>query len=752
MPHQPDKTLPASIKTRLGRSAFIQTMLGLARQEWLGVAIIIVIGAWLRAYGLFWDWPEFFNPDEGRLIKWGREFNYLDPVSSEWGALPLLLSRLMAALVSPFARPGEEYLYPIARSLSVVIGCATILLVYLLARRGYSRLTALYAAIFTTFTVLLIQDGHFYSLDGIFGLLVLAALFSILTIAQTGRRRSYLWAGVIIGLAVATRINGYLLLLPLLAAHYSHSFRHPANQRPGWKPVHLIKPLFSQNLWLAGILSVAVFLLLTPALILDTKNFLFHDGLVWVLLQTAGYLKSRYTLQFEGTTPVYYFTNLLFWSAGPALLLAYLAGIIYGLVKWRHAANVIILAFALIYLWAGAEARVKFIRYSLPLLPLFNILAAAFFAAAPQKLNGSALKHGLTAWLGLTVVGTGLYALAFTTIYAGPDTRLEAARWVQANIPAGAVVVRESGDYPSVVQFGDEHLPQYQLREINFDRLYESSQPALESKMPAVFSTWGLPVSRRGKEEAIPDDDFTPLTDYQKWQHIQETLHCADYIVFTERNYDLYHNRPQLFPVEHRYYTQLFNGELGFQPVKTFSRKPQLFGRQIDDSPAELTFRLFDHPTVWVFQSQLPPEFFDNRPPQVSTEANWEGKVLLAGYDLDPNAVRPGQNIQLRLYWAVLADIRYSNYTIFVHLLDSNGQMVAQSDHQVGDGILPTSCWRPGRVIVDQISLPLPAQTSPGLYRLNVGLYSTNTLERLALANDAGGENAYPLAQIQIVK
>ncbi len=748
MPYNSNKLAPNNVKIMPGRRPNLKSIiLAAKKQEWVSLLVVTAVGSWLRLYGLFWDRPEFFNPDESRLLEWGRAFDYLNPLTSEWGALPLLAVKLMAAGVALFAEPGEENLYPLARGVAVLTDCATILLVYLLARRSYNRLTALYATIFTVFTVLLIQDAHFYSLDGIFGLLVVVALFPILAVAQAGQSKNYGWAGLIIGLAAATRINGYLLLLSLLAAHYHYLLRHSTNH---YRPVNLIiKPLFSPKLWLAAGVSLTTFILLTPAALLDTYNYLFYDGLVWVLLQTAGYLKARYTLQFEDTTPAYYFTNVLFWSAGPFLLLAYLAGVARGLFKWRHAANLVILAFVLVYLWTGASARVKFIRYGLPLLPLLNILAAAFFVAIHQKLSRPALKHGLIAWLGLTVAGTGLYALAFTGIYARPDTRILAARWIQENIPAGAVVVRESGDYPSLMVFENEHLPQYRLREINFDRLYRSSQLAQESRPPALIETWNIEVSRRGKQEFILPANFTPMSDAEKWAHIWQELFCADYIVFTERNYALYRHRAELFPVEQRYYRQLFSGELGFQPVQSFTRKPQLLGWQIEDDEAELTFRLFDHPSVWVFQSQLSPDFVTRHPPPFLVEANWDNKIRLVGYNLQPNIVQPGQNIQLRLYWAALTHMP-TDYTVFVHVLDSGGLMAAQSDHQVGDGLLPTSCWQPGRVIVDQLTLPVNSETAPGYYQLKVGLYSANTLARLTLLNDTGGENAYPLAQIQV--
>jgi hypothetical protein len=51
-----------------------------------------------------------------------------------------------------------------------------------------------------------------------------------------------------------------------------------------------------------------------------------------------------------------------------------------------------------------------------------------------------------------------------------------------------------------------------------------------------------------------------------------------------------------------RYYDDLFAGRLGFQLDRTFKVYPSLFGWEINDDAAELTFRLFDHPRVFVFR------------------------------------------------------------------------------------------------------------------------------------------------------
>jgi hypothetical protein len=113
-----------------------------------------------------------------------------------------------------------------------------------------------------------------------------------------------------------------------------------------------------------------------------------------------------------------------------------------------------------------------------------------------------------------------------------------------------------------------------------------------------------------------------------------------------------------------------------------------------------------------------------------------------------PSTIRHSP-IPITLFWQALAPIP-TDYTIFLHLRNANGQTVAQKDALSLDGIYPTGRWQPGETVIDPFSLPLPPDLPPGRYTLWAGLYRLDTLERLPVANDASGENAIKLAEIEI--
>jgi len=96
---------------------------------------------------------------------------------------------------------------------------------------------------------------------------------------------------------------------------------------------------------------------------------------------------------------------------------------------------------------------------------------------------------------------------------------------------------------------------------------------------------------------------YTPgRSDDDRAGYIRSRLALADWIVMDDTFLDFYQHLPES---EHRvvrqYYRDLFAGRLGFRLVKTFKVYPSLFGHDIVDDGAELTFRLFDHPRVFVF-------------------------------------------------------------------------------------------------------------------------------------------------------
>ncbi|MCB0107451.1 MAG: hypothetical protein KDE53_16135 [Caldilineaceae bacterium] len=93
------------------------------------------------------------------------------------------------------------------------------------------------------------------------------------------------------------------------------------------------------------------------------------------------------------------------------------------------------------------------------------------------------------------------------------------------------------------------------------------------------------------------------------------------------------------------------------------------------------------------------------------------------------------------------------DYSVFAHLLNEQGEKVAQLDWQPRDdwGPRPMTTWFEATSIVDEQRLPLPEDLPAGNYHLVIGVYNWQTGERLAISGaGATPDNVAPIAEISI--
>jgi hypothetical protein len=119
-------------------------------------------------------------------------------------------------------------------------------------------------------------------------------------------------------------------------------------------------------------------------------------------------------------------------------------------------------------------------------------------------------------------------------------------------------------------------------------------------------------------------------------------------------------------------------------------------------------------------------------------DISFGGKMKLLGYEIGEKKVKPGGKLSVTLYWQSLAKME-KDYSVFVHLVDDNGIIVAQRDTYPGLGRYQTTLWSVGDAIADRYVLTLPeAAFSPNYASLEVGLYYLPTGERLQAFSSDG--------------
>ncbi len=104
----------------------------------------------------------------------------------------------------------------------------------------------------------------------------------------------------------------------------------------------------------------------------------------------------------------------------------------------------------------------------------------------------------------------------------------------------------------------------------------------------------------------------------------------------------------------------------------------------------------------------------------------------LIGVTAPDKPVTHAEPLSITLYWRATGTPPTA-YTVFVHLLDAGGQVVAQSDAQPADGSRPTTGWIKDEYIVDKHVLTFKRQDFRGQCTLEVGLYEQSTGKRVLL-------------------
>lgn len=519
----------------------------------LWLVALVVFAAAVRLVGLDFDDKHFFHPDERRIAFAVEELSFkplqLNPHFFAYGSFPFYVVRGVASLLSNVDPNMGHYdgIMMTGRAVSGLVGTLTVLLLTVLGARLYNRSVGLLAGFLLAACVLHVQNSHYGTTDIFLTFLVTLALYFLVGVVQRGWTRDYVYAGLAIGFATATKFSALPLLAPLGIACL---VRLP---RDGFLRV------LGRGL-LAILCLAAAFAAGEPYAILDFANYARDITEQSGMVREAGRLP--YTNQYIGVVKYYYdLSQMFWWGMAPPLALAAIwatAARVVGAVRERSATDAVLLAWVLPFFIITGSFDVKFVRYLLPIYPIMILWAAAFlWRAAQRSLLGRVALWGVT-------ISTGLAALAFLSIYTRPHTVVTASEWLYRNVPPGKVIA---------TQHWDEGFP-----------------------LP-------LPGQNPGKYKVDDLPYYEPDTP-GKWRDIANRLAASDYIAFqTKRLYGSLTMAPGKYPIANNYFYQLFAGDLGFTLIYDHASRPELFGLEAPDELADESITVYDHPKVLIFEN-----------------------------------------------------------------------------------------------------------------------------------------------------
>ena len=569
------------------------------RALWI-LAAIVAVGAAFRFYNLAWGAPYYhFHMDE-HFVLGPADTLRRDVRAAAMGSKFFMYSPMMMYLINVVRGAYEVVFQPLdlnvprdqvtymvlSRAIAATFSTATILVTYAVASRIAGRVAGLLAAFFLACAVLHLRDAHFATTDMAMVFFCIVTVWWSVRLAERGDWMSLVGAGASVGAAVASKYTG-LITLAVVGVAYCLSPRRPQH----------VRPLAPWGAWVARgvvpiVVAVATFFLLDPLVLWYPDKFLL-DFKQQVTDPLTGVTRPIFFAQFADITNfrLYWFTNLLWWSLGPMLEVMGLAGVVW-LIARKDRRAAVVASFPVIYYIVAGQTVAPMIRYTLPLAPALAVAAGVFSAdlLARRRWRGVAAIV-----VGATVVTTGLYAVAYMNVFRQPDARVEASKWLVDNVPEGArILVEPSQNTPPMGSY------------------------YTDTKFRRDYVLWGGRSLREAQRERkdyyhlFTFDGYRYLysdqyDDAAKSRYMASRLALVDWIVIDDTYVQWYERlRGPEHAVVRQHYKDLLDGTLGFEMVQTFKVYPKIFGVTIHDEAAEFTYRLFDHPRVYIFRRTTP--------------------------------------------------------------------------------------------------------------------------------------------------
>ena len=411
------------------------------------LVIVFTIALGLRIWGIGFGLPYDFTPDEIheilRALKLGAgEFNTGNFTK---GGLYLLLFVEYAVLFVYWWVIGKVHgatdfaiaylldptaFYLLGRLTVALMGALTCLVIFEIGKRTHNWRVGLAAAVIGATAYYHALWSHYVNVDIGMTLAVWCSLLAYMEFERQRRMRWLVAAGALAGIAVAFKLPGAIVVLPLMMAAVT-----PWKSRLSTKQIAL------------GLLAMgATALALSPGLvhILDAVPDFFSQ------LGGASAPGAELDPQSDMQEAIYEITlyrvgsyfNILRRETYLLLSLGAILGAIvacYRRHRWALIWTITVAAFLGVMYAADRPGNE---RYILPVMPAFWLLAASGVVDLARQRN-KAIAVGVA-----LIVAVPLFALVQANYtFTRPDTRVMAKDWIEANVPSGSKILMDGMRY-----------------------------------------------------------------------------------------------------------------------------------------------------------------------------------------------------------------------------------------------------------------------------------------------------------------
>lgn len=455
-------------------------------QRWM-VVFVVLVALGLRIWGgLTFGLPYLYDPDESAFVSPSLKMVWDSDLNPGWfghpGSTVIYLNaavyKLLAMVAPAFGlfdtmRGFRRYIlndptliYVLARGIYVLIGACTVWLLYTLTRHAFGRATALLAATVLAVMALHIEYSQMVRTDIIVTALAVLAAHQAISLGRDGALRRYVWSGVLVGMAVATKYPAVLIGVMIFVAHL---LAEGVQWRAAWK------------LLVSGATALLSLFVCSPFLFIDhaaVRRDLAAEAWGGHLSASGSGFWGNVGWYLEGPLP-----NVFGWFG---LALALLG--LWVAFRQRRVDAVILASFVAAYVLAISAHPLRWERWIIPVLPFVALLAAVGVSALAKGLSERMAFIPRKGWS--VVLGAALVLpMLLQTVQqgqnrSGPDTRAQAREWLLANVPAKSKVLIEAYG-PQVPK------DRYQLYNAGGERVIRRPQGVRSHVIPSGFLSEG---------------------------------------------------------------------------------------------------------------------------------------------------------------------------------------------------------------------------------------------------------------------
>ena len=491
--------------------------------------VVMVSGFSLRLWGFDFGLPSAYHPDELLKAHFLKNMISKNTINPDFNLQPPLLLYLTWGMARVFDFLGVDFGNSITRNLaagrfvSVLLGTATIPLLWAIGRRIISPAGGLIAASVLALSPLHVTNSRYMKEDALFLFFVLGCVLAVIKCAQEKRPFYYYLAGALAGFSVGSKYTG--IVSTVIVASMPWLLSPSLSFRPDFR-------------WL---LRAPFALALIPICFMLTAPYTIGDSAQLLDIFEGFKSESRHAMRGHMKmviTPwsqlwMFHLSRSLIPGAGflVVVLAAFGAGV--ALRRLETLALFVVGCVLLFYLpaeWANSKPPPQPDRYVLPCVPFVALLAAfavlwlseksVVFSAENSRFSGFLSRHSVAFTLvALMLISNGLTTVRLSSEITN-DTRKQMTTWMENNLPDGARVLTAGGttylphiprkfvsaSLRKVLGSEDDHI---------VDRLRQSRYGFLIVSVPmsSQFSTESSePTTRRKAMEEI-EEGFPKLVE-----------------------------------------------------------------------------------------------------------------------------------------------------------------------------------------------------------------------------------------------